>query len=364
MARTRNRVFISCVTSEFGEFRQALGKYLSRADCDVKVQEDFIQSPENTLHKLDDYIRHSTAVIHLLGELPGSVVEPETVGAYLNQMNGRFLERLPALRNSLGSFDGISYIQWEAFIALHHRVPLFVYKSMARGNVAGDVGISRHVEYLHLASRYPDPFESLADLLGRLIGDLHRVLTSDPGSAIVTNRDEAARHQESYAARNNLERNIRLHNMTFVLIPPATINMGGEKTRYPFGEDPEASPHLYMSESILAIQDRRRLAENVAVQKLKEIADWFDVARREKGSLRLPTVEELRHAMRLGLVKPCGPPQQELCSDEGELQIICYTIDDATLLPTPVSNRNMNLPETLSWRLVLDSLDFSPDNRP
>jgi hypothetical protein len=89
----KNRVFISCVTSEFEKstsgptpfpgLRSNLRRYLTKADCEVKVQEDFRQEGQvDLVEKLDRYVRHSAAVIHLVGDLPGAVAnEDGTDGA-------------------------------------------------------------------------------------------------------------------------------------------------------------------------------------------------------------------------------------------------------------------------------------------
>jgi hypothetical protein len=73
-----NRVFISCVSDEFEKpgarfpgFRSSLRRYLTAADCEVKVQEDFRQEGRIlTVAKDDGYIRHCAAVIHLVGAKP------------------------------------------------------------------------------------------------------------------------------------------------------------------------------------------------------------------------------------------------------------------------------------------------------
>ena len=60
-----NRIFISCVTDEFEKstapypgFRSSMRSYLTRAHCEVKVQEDFRQTEVDTVEKLDDDIRN------------------------------------------------------------------------------------------------------------------------------------------------------------------------------------------------------------------------------------------------------------------------------------------------------------------
>ena len=66
------RLFISCVSDEFGSYRDALRKDFTRANVDVKVQEDFVAYGDATMEKLDEYIQHCDAVIHIAGDMTGS----------------------------------------------------------------------------------------------------------------------------------------------------------------------------------------------------------------------------------------------------------------------------------------------------
>lgn len=69
-------IFASCVSDDFEKpqgrfpgFRSALAAYLRRADCNVKVQEDFRQEGAiDTMQKLANYIRGCRAVLHLIGD--------------------------------------------------------------------------------------------------------------------------------------------------------------------------------------------------------------------------------------------------------------------------------------------------------
>ena len=185
MSASDNRVFISTVSDEFEKptapfpgLRASLRHYLTAADCEVKVQEDFRQTTGGTVEKLDyAYIRRCAAVIHLVGEKPGAIADAADVAAYLSAVaadpgNRAFLDNQPALRIALGDFSGISYTQWEAFMALHHSVPLFVY---AAPTAAGQ---QAHLDRLLLASpkKYASKFTDAADLLGQLIGDLRDII--------------------------------------------------------------------------------------------------------------------------------------------------------------------------------------------
>src|ERR1700722_8599492 len=77
------QLFLSTVSSEFQSYRELLAGDLKRPNLDVKTQEDFLTTGGHTLGKLDDYIRHCDAVIHLIGKATGSVPEEPAVAALL-----------------------------------------------------------------------------------------------------------------------------------------------------------------------------------------------------------------------------------------------------------------------------------------
>jgi uncharacterized protein YigA (DUF484 family) len=179
-----NRVFISCVSDEFEKpdapfpgLRGALRHYLTCAHCEVKVQEDLQQDGAvDTVEKLDGCIRRCAAVLHLVGEMEGAHANSKAVRDYL-ATEPDFLKNHPELREALGDFSGITYTQWEAFIALHHDVPLSVYATPQ-----GETAQATHLSHLRLGRKFPgekritDP----ADLLGQLIGDIHSIIASVP----------------------------------------------------------------------------------------------------------------------------------------------------------------------------------------
>jgi hypothetical protein len=175
-----NRVFISCVSDEFEKpnapfpgFRGQLRHYLTRADCEVKVQEEFRQTGDvDTVEKLADFISKCAAVIHLVGELPGAVANREAVAAYLAK-EPTFLANHPKARIATGDFSATTYTQWEAFLALHYGVPLFVYTTET-----GAKAQEAHLNRLHLARRHPGDrrISGPGDLLGQLIGDLRYII--------------------------------------------------------------------------------------------------------------------------------------------------------------------------------------------
>ncbi|MEQ1829077.1 MAG: hypothetical protein ABL921_24150 [Pirellula sp.] len=175
--QSQNRLFVSAVTSEFENtkgphpgLRAKLRNYLARAGCDVKVQEDFRQTPVDTLQKLDGYIRSCSAVIHLVGGMAGEKANPQAVRDFLDA-EPSFLKSRPELRDALGHFSDLTYTQWEAFIALHHEIPLFVYSTE---DAATNQKV--HLERLRIGRRHAESFRTAEELLGKLIGDLRAIV--------------------------------------------------------------------------------------------------------------------------------------------------------------------------------------------
>jgi hypothetical protein len=64
------KIFLSTVSDEFRPYRDQLRTDLTRHNVEVKVQEDFIDLGSDTLDKLDVYIAHCDAVVHLVGHIP------------------------------------------------------------------------------------------------------------------------------------------------------------------------------------------------------------------------------------------------------------------------------------------------------
>ncbi len=196
-----NCIFVSCVSDEFESaaapfprFRSDLRHYLSRAGCQLIVQEDFPQTAQDTVEKLAKLLRDCAAVLHVVGELSGAKANEKAVASFL-KAEPNFLDAHPELKAELGDFRGISYTQWEAYLALHYGVPLFVY--------ATDKAVesqAAHLNRLRLGRRYPGDkrITAPADLLGQLIGDIHTIISSVPKFT----REIAASRLTRHAARN------------------------------------------------------------------------------------------------------------------------------------------------------------------
>jgi Domain of unknown function (DUF4062) len=68
-------VFLSTVSDEFRAYRDQLVHDLTRQNVAVKVQEDFKDLGGDTLDKLDVYIAHCDAVVHLVGDMCGAAAD-------------------------------------------------------------------------------------------------------------------------------------------------------------------------------------------------------------------------------------------------------------------------------------------------
>jgi len=165
-------VFLSTVSDEFRAYRDQLRSDLTRHNVEVKVQEDFKALGGDTLDKLDVYIAHCDAVVHLVGEMTGSAPGEREQQALLRKYPD-LLASLPPLDDVLRRGAEISYTQWEAWLAIYHGKLLLTAKAeptAPRGpqylpTEQSRAAQSAHLGRLEIVRRYPDgTFESAADL--------------------------------------------------------------------------------------------------------------------------------------------------------------------------------------------------------
>lgn len=166
------KIFLSTVSDEFRPYRDQLRTDLTRHNVDVKVQEDFVDLGGDTLDKLDVYISHCDAVVHLVGDMLGSAPSEREQRALLAK-HPDLPQQLPPLGAALKAGVAISYTQWEAWLALSHGKLLLTAKAeetAVRGPKYAPTPESRGAQIEHLARleavrRFPGcAFESPADL--------------------------------------------------------------------------------------------------------------------------------------------------------------------------------------------------------
>jgi tetratricopeptide (TPR) repeat protein len=165
------KIFLSTVSDEFRTYRDALRTDLTRHNVEVKVQEDFKDLGGDTLDKLDVYIAHCDAVVHLVGNMTGSAPGELALRA-LREKYPDLTDKLPPLCEALRDGISVFYTQWEAWLALYHGKRLFIAEAgdnAERGPKYAPTDGSRAAQASHLArvkqiERYPYTFTSPADL--------------------------------------------------------------------------------------------------------------------------------------------------------------------------------------------------------
>ena len=155
-------IFLSTVSDEFRRYRDLLRSDLTRHNVDVKVQEDFKDLGGETLDKLDVYITHCDAVVHLVGDMTGAYPGERGLSALLAKYPD-LPTKLPPLGAALNDGAGVSHTQWEAWLALYHDKHLFIARAAEtaeRGPRYAPTDDSRtsqdaHLTRLRAAERYP-----------------------------------------------------------------------------------------------------------------------------------------------------------------------------------------------------------------
>src|SRR5262245_32443131 len=156
-------IFLSTVSDEFRSYRDQLRSDLTRPNVEVKVQEDFKDLGRDTLDRLDVYIADCDAVVHLAGDMTGSVPGEPALRA-LRTKYPDLADKFPPLGAALKGGASVSYTQWEAWLALYHGKLLFIAKAAdiaERGPKYMATDASRAAQSAHLArlkamDRYPD----------------------------------------------------------------------------------------------------------------------------------------------------------------------------------------------------------------
>ncbi|MFN9570422.1 MAG: tetratricopeptide repeat protein, partial [Cyanobacteriota bacterium] len=173
----RVQLFLSTVSAEFLSYRERLRHLLTRPNVEVKVQEDFIVTGNETLEMLDAYIQGCDGVIHLVGDMTGAMAMAPSVDA-IAQKYPELASRFP-----LGEFlqpDGpsLSYTQWEAWLALLHGKKLYIATPEAGAprdqkylcETSQQVLQQDHLSRLKEVARYPGtPFSSQDHLAAEVL---------------------------------------------------------------------------------------------------------------------------------------------------------------------------------------------------
>ncbi len=176
------QLFLSCVSDEFGAYRDTLRDALTRPNVEVKIQEDFKALGGDTLMKLEAYIKRCEAVVHIVGDMTGSAPEDFGPQALLSR-HPDMKTKLPSLGTAIDASAAIPYTQWEAWLALYYGKDLII--AAPGPNFARDLRLTpnfaptaqcmaaqaAHLERLRALGRYPEvKFANADNLVAQIFG--------------------------------------------------------------------------------------------------------------------------------------------------------------------------------------------------
>jgi len=133
MNNANQTIFLSLVSGEFRSYRKLLTEDLERCRVIVETQEKWGTLGDTTLGKLDILIAElkttNGAVIHVVGHSLGYVPPAAAVDLLLE----KHTDLLPTLTKYTGitreQLAACSYTQWEAYLAVFHKVRLHIYRA-------------------------------------------------------------------------------------------------------------------------------------------------------------------------------------------------------------------------------------------
>jgi len=222
---TRRVIFVSAVSNEFHDappgkrhlfhsYREIVKQAfrLLAPHYEVIIQEDLPQGSDDLLGTLDHEIARSLIVIHLVGDLAGFAPEP----APLRNLRARrpdLLNEHPELRDAVGAGAGITYTQWELYLAFHHGTHRLVFEARPdtpRSPVFGaptpadQVSQAAHRRRLEATGAHRGPFQDQGDVTRKTVRSfLHFRLdptvdpvepTADALAAAWTQQKEIVKH--------------------------------------------------------------------------------------------------------------------------------------------------------------------------
>jgi tetratricopeptide (TPR) repeat protein len=174
------RLFLSCVSSEFGAYRDALRRALTRPNVEVKIQEDFKARGGDTLKMLAEYVEQCEAVVHFVGDMAGSTPAASSIDDLLRR-SSELETRLAEKGLGRDALMSLTYTQWEAWLAIGFDRNLLIVepaKGVARGPGYAPSDASREAQAHHLArlraiDRYPlPPFRNEDNLVAQIFGTI------------------------------------------------------------------------------------------------------------------------------------------------------------------------------------------------
>ena len=176
------KLFLSCVSDEFGAYRDALRKALTRPNVEVKVQEDFKALGGDTLAMLETYVESCDVVVHFIGDMAGSTPKPTSVDDLLKRQP-ELEKRLAKKGMAPEALGRLTYTQWEAWLAVgfnkdgakRNLVPVAPVESAKRGpkfepDDASRASQAEHLKRLRAINFYPaERFTNADNLIAQVL---------------------------------------------------------------------------------------------------------------------------------------------------------------------------------------------------
>jgi hypothetical protein len=170
------KLFLSCVSGEFGAYRDALRRALTRPNVDVNIQEDFKALGGDTLRMLAEYVERCEAVVHFVGDMAGSKPAASSVDD-LSKHRPELEARLADKGLGRDALMSLTYTQWEAWLAIGFDKDLLIVVP-AEGTVRGPnyapsdasrAAQAQHLTRLRAIDRYPgQPFKNEDNLVAQI----------------------------------------------------------------------------------------------------------------------------------------------------------------------------------------------------
>ncbi len=171
------KLFLSCVSDEFGAYRESLRQALTRPNVEIKIQEDFKALGGDTLAMLERYIEQCEAIVHFVGDMAGSAPAATSVDDLLKR-RPELAARLADKGMGREALRALSYTQWEAWLAVgfnrdgsrRNLVVVAPADGVERGKKFKPTKVSRasqgnHLRCLKAIDQHPGPPFTSADNL-------------------------------------------------------------------------------------------------------------------------------------------------------------------------------------------------------
>jgi tetratricopeptide (TPR) repeat protein len=176
-------LFLSCVSDEFGDYRDDLRRALTRPNVEIKIQEDFQNLGGDTLAMLEEYVANCDVVVHFIGDMAGSTPKATSVDDLLKRRPG-LSARLAEKGMDRAALGRLTYTQWEAWLAIGFNkdgtrknlvivAPAFGVKRGAKfaPDDASRASQDHHLTRLKAVDFYPaKSFTSADNLVARVFG--------------------------------------------------------------------------------------------------------------------------------------------------------------------------------------------------